>query len=93
VDKLIAGKKTLRRREKARAVTFVRGEQEGLQKSAWALHLKISSLAEWDKLFDRAMTPLTMPEKRGQTGKVTVESVSRIVFLARRCKTRVSVCG
>jgi transposase InsO family protein len=69
-------------------VTFVRGEQEGLQKSAWALHLKISSLAEWDKLFDRAMTPLTMPEKRGQTGKVTVESVSRIVFLSREMQDK-----
>jgi hypothetical protein len=34
------------------------------------------------------MTPLTMPEKRGQTGKVTVESVSRIVFLAREMQDK-----
>ncbi len=69
--------------EKACAVAFVRLEVKGLQRSAWVLGLKISTLSEWNQLFDEKMTPLVMPDERGKTGKVTVETVRKITAIAK----------
>jgi hypothetical protein len=46
------------------------------------LILKISTLSEWDKLFDERMTPLILPDDRGKAGKITVEMVKKIVEIA-----------
>ena len=45
--------------------------------------LKISTLSEWDQLFDERMRPLSIPDERGKTGKVTVETVRKIVVVAK----------
>lgn len=45
--------------------------------------LKISTLSEWNQLFDEKMTPLVMLDERGKAGKVTVEAVRKIVAIAK----------
>jgi len=45
--------------------------------------LKISALSEWSQLFDEGMTPLVVPDERGKTGKVTVETVRKIIDIAK----------
>jgi hypothetical protein len=46
------------------------------------LILKISTLSEWDKLFDERMTPLILPDDRGKSSKISVEMVKKIVEIA-----------
>jgi hypothetical protein len=38
-----------------------------------------STLLAWNQVFDENLRPLTMPEKRGKTAKVTVDMVRRII--------------
>jgi hypothetical protein len=45
--------------------------------------LKISALSEWSQLFDEGMTRLVMLDGRGKTGKVTVETVRKIIDIAK----------
>jgi hypothetical protein len=58
-----------------------------LQEICRLLHVKISTLAEWDALFDEKMRPILLPDRRGKAAKVTAELVRRVVELARTHKT------
>jgi hypothetical protein len=55
------------------------------------LHIKISTLAEWDGLFDEKMRPIVLPDRRGKVAKVTAELVRRVVELARDRKATKSL--
>lgn len=54
-----------------------------MQEICRLLHVKISTLAEWDGLFDEKMRPILLPDRRGKAAKVTAELVRRVVELAR----------
>lgn len=47
------------------------------------LGLKISTLSEWNQIFDEGMHPLIMPDERGKGGKITALIVRRIVEIAK----------
>lgn len=47
------------------------------------LGLKISTLSEWNQIFDEGMHPLIVPDERGTRGKITVPIVRRIVEIAK----------
>lgn len=47
------------------------------------LHLKVSTLAEWNGLFDARMQPLIIPDRRGRSAKGTTALVRTVVQLAR----------
>jgi hypothetical protein len=57
-----------------------------LRKSSWALALSIGTLSNWNQAFDQTMKPLVIPDKRGRTGKVTVEIVKDVVAEAKKLK-------
>jgi hypothetical protein len=46
------------------------------------LRLKVSTLAEWNSLFDERMRPLVKPDRRGRSTKVTAALVRTVVQLA-----------
>jgi transposase InsO family protein len=54
-----------------------------LREIGWLLHLKVSTLAEWNGLFDARMQPLIIPNRRGRSAKVTTVLVRTVVQLAR----------
>ncbi len=50
--------------------------------------LSIGTLSNWNQGFDETMKPLVVPDKRGRTGKVTVEIVKDVVAEAKKLKDR-----
>ena len=50
------------------------------------LSLKISTLSEWNQLFDEKMKLLNIPDLRGKTGKVTADIVRQIIKVAREIR-------
>jgi transposase len=87
VDDLIA-KKNYGQAEKEKVVRFLRAKDWPLRKISWVLALCIGTLSNWDQAFDETMKPLVVPDKRGKTGKVTVEIVKDIVAEAKKWKDR-----
>jgi hypothetical protein len=59
-----------------------------LRKLSWVMGLSIGTLSNWNQGFDEKMKPLVVPDKRGRTGKVTVEIVKEIVAEAQKLKNR-----
>ena len=55
---------------------------------AWVLVVPPSTLLAWNRGFDENLSPLIMPEKRGKTAKVTVDTVRRIVEHAKGYRGR-----
>jgi len=52
------------------------------------LVLKISTLSEWNQIFDDRMNPVILPDGRGKAIKVTADIVRRIVDAARELKAK-----
>lgn len=50
--------------------------------------MSISTLSDWDKLFDSDMVPYRPPEKRGKAAKVTIDIVRSIVEKAKEIQTK-----
>jgi len=69
-------------------VSFFREQDLPVRRSAWVLHLPVSTLMDWNKAFDRDMHPFVAPEKRGKASKVTIEIVKQVVERARKLKDR-----
>jgi len=88
VDEYIASKKTLRNPGKSKAVGFFRKEETTLQESAWALYIKVSVLADWNRIFDEGMKPLIIPDRKGKHYGITAEMVKTIIEAAREWKTQ-----
>jgi hypothetical protein len=76
-------KKLCEIKEKTEAIRFFRDAGRSLQEIGRLLHLKISTLAEWNALFDERLRPLTIPDRRGRSAKVTGALVRAVVQLAR----------
>jgi transposase InsO family protein len=57
-----------------------------LQEIGRLLHLKMSTLAEWNTRFDERMRPLVKPDRRGRSAKVTAALVRAVVQLAEEYK-------
>ena len=62
---------------------FLRHEGRPLREIGWLLHLKRSTLSEWNGLFDERMHSVAMPDMRGKTTKVTPELVRQVVAVAQ----------
>ncbi len=48
----------------------------------------MSTLNSWDQTFDKNMQPIIVPDKRGKTGKVTIEMVKKIIEEAGHLKAK-----
>lgn len=57
-----------------------------MQEIGRLLHLGMSTLAEWNTLFDERMRPLVKPDRRGRSAKVTAALVRTVVQLAEEYK-------
>jgi len=59
-----------------------------LREAAWALHVSLSVLSDWNQGFDEKMRPFHLPEGRGKATKITLEMVKVIVRAAEDLKGR-----
>lgn len=57
-----------------------------MQETGRLLHLKVSTLSEWNGLFDEKMRPFVQPERRIRSAKVTAPLVRTVVQLAEEYK-------
>jgi hypothetical protein len=53
---------------------------------AWVLAVKMSTLSEWNHLFDERMNPVILPDGRGKATKVTPDIVRDVVDAAKKIK-------
>lgn len=67
-------------------MSFLRNGGRPLRQAAWALSLSAGTLSRWDRGFDSDMSPLTIPDNRGKSGKVTADTVRRVVEEAEKWK-------
>jgi hypothetical protein len=66
----------------------LRAKDWPLRKLSWVMGFSIGTLSNWNQGFDETMKPLVVPDKRGRTGKVTVEIVKDVVAEAKKWKDR-----
>jgi len=52
------------------------------------LDLKVSTLSEWNRIFNEKMLPLIVPDGRGKRGKVTTDIVRQIVEVAKQIRSK-----
>ena len=67
-------------------IGFYRKEDRPLHDIAWVLVLKISTLSEWNQIFDEGMNPVILPDGRGKAIKVTVTIVKCVIKAAKDIK-------
>ncbi len=65
-------------------MAFFRAAGRRIRQSAGVLAVPPSTLVEWDGGFDQEMHPVRRPDGRGQTSKITAETVRQVVAAARR---------
>jgi len=59
-----------------------------LREIGWVLAVKISTLSEWNQMFDDRMNPVILADGRGKATKVTPDIVRGIVEAAREFKAK-----
>jgi len=69
-------------------VRFFRSESRTLRETAWALRVPVGTLGTWNQGFDEQMTPYQAVDRRGKSGKVTLEVVRQVVDNAKELKAR-----
>jgi hypothetical protein len=69
-------------------VRFYRNNTCTLREASFATMIPMSTLNSWDKGFDDNMNPIIVPDKRGKTGKVTIDIVKTIIETAHNYQTR-----
>jgi len=69
-------------------VKFYRDNTCTLREASFAAMIPMSTLNSWNKGFDDNMNPIIVPDKRGKTGKVTIDTVKTIIETARNYQTR-----
>lgn len=62
---------------------FYRDNTCTLREASFAAMIPMSTLNSWNKEFDDNMNPIIVPDKRGKTGKVTIDTVRSIIETAR----------
>ncbi|OPX35664.1 MAG: hypothetical protein B1H11_08785 [Desulfobacteraceae bacterium 4484_190.1] len=50
--------------------------------------VKVSTLSEWNRVFDEKMIPVVVPDNRGKASKITAETVRQIVGAAKEIKAK-----
>lgn len=65
---------------------FLRNYDLSLRETSFSLMVPASTLNSWNKEFDDNMQPVIKPDKRGKTGKVTLNMVRKIVEVAKHYK-------
>lgn len=89
VDELLEEKKRAHNQsEKEKAVRFFRWQEHPVRRIAWILSLPVSTLMDWNKIFDKDMKPIVVPEKRGKACKVTIEVVKQVVEKAQEMEAQ-----
>ena len=81
-------KKHHRQQEREKAVIFFRNESQPLRKTAWALKVPVGTLGTWNQGFNEQMVPYRVVDRRGKSGKVTLEIVRQVVDEAKEIKAR-----
>jgi len=69
-------------------VKFYRDNTCTLREASFAAMIPMSTLNSWNKGFDDNMNPIIIPDKRGKTGKVSIDTVKTIIETARNYQTR-----
>jgi len=69
-------------------VKFYRNNTCGLREVSFATMIPMSTLNSWNKGFDDNMHPIIVPDKRGKTGKVTLDTVKTIIKAASDYQTK-----
>jgi len=69
-------------------VKFYRYNTCTLREASFAVMIPMSTLNSWNKGFDDNMNPIIVPDKRGKTGKVAIDTVKIIIETARNYQTK-----
>jgi hypothetical protein len=59
-----------------------------LRETSFATLIPMSTLNSWNKEFDENVRPIITPDKRGKSGKVTLDMVRKIIKIANLYKTK-----
>ncbi|MFC1886961.1 hypothetical protein ACFLZM_07885 [Thermodesulfobacteriota bacterium] len=65
---------------------FFRNESQTLEKTAWVIHVPVGTLGTWNQGFDDQMVPYQVVDRRGKSGKVTLEVVRHVIDEAKEFK-------
>lgn len=68
---------------------FYRDNTCTLREVSFAAMIPMSTLNTWNKEFDDNMNPIIIPDKRGKTGKVTIDIVRTIIETAHNYKKKI----
>ncbi len=69
-------------------MSFYRKQRQPARRAALILNLSVSTLTDWDKIFDKNMRPFIRPEKRGKACKITSKLVGQVVKKAEELKSK-----
>ena len=69
-------------------MSYLRNYSFPIRMIAWALRMSIATLSDWDKLFDPDLVLFKQPERRGKSGKVTIEIVRSVVNKAKEIQSQ-----
>jgi len=69
-------------------VRFFRNESQTLRETAWALRVPVGTLGTWNQGFDEQMNSYQVVDRRGKSGKVTLEVVRQVVDKAKEFKAQ-----
>lgn len=67
---------------------FFRDEFQTLRETAWVLRVPIGTLGTWNEGFDKGMNLYQVVDRRGKSGKVTLEVVRQVVDKAKELKAK-----
>lgn len=68
-------------------MNFFRTESQPLRETAWVLRVPLGTLGTWNQGFDEQMVPYHVVDRRGRSGKVTLEIVRQVVDDAKAIKS------
>jgi len=69
-------------------VRFFRNESQTVRETAWVLRVPVGTLGTWNQGFDEQMNPYQVLDRRGKSGKVTLEVVRQVVDNAKEFKAQ-----
>lgn len=69
-------------------MSFLRSRRPSIREAAWALHLSLSVLSQWNQIFDENMEAIIVPDQRGKKVKITPELVRAVLQAAEHLKAQ-----
>jgi len=70
-------------------VKFYRDNTCTLREASFAAMIPMSTLNSWNKEFDDNLNSIIVPDKRGKTGKVSIDTVSTVIETARNYQKKI----